>query len=50
MNQNEIEELIEYVIKEAFGFKGMILGDSDPWSVERTIREWFDKRKTNESK
>jgi hypothetical protein len=35
--ENEIDKLIDFVIKDAF--EG--LSDTDPWSVERSIRAWF---------
>jgi hypothetical protein len=40
LKENEIDKLIDFVIKD--DFEG--LSDTDPWSVERSIRAWFNDK------
>lgn len=37
MHEEQVDDLVQYVIDSAF--EG--LSESDPWSVEIAIREWF---------
>jgi hypothetical protein len=41
MKDNDIERLIDFVLKDAF--EGLM--DSDQWSVEKAIRTWFKVEK-----